>query len=164
MLSERDFSKLSSSLAVGFELDGIVGTLAHIMTAHLIRPEDSSRLRAAKGLLEQIRRGERWLDSGKFDRHSAQAALAFDRAASVLAMPSPTPADFDRAMSKLEKTINILLAGRLPSDEETQEARLFYGRLARRVLQESHRVASVPTHGERPTVATWTQAPSGGTT
>jgi hypothetical protein len=136
------------------------------MTAHLIRPEDSSRLRAAKGLLEQIRRGERWLDSGKFDRHSAQAALAFDRAASVLAISSPTPttADFDGFISRLEKTINILLAGRLPSDEETQEARLFYGRLARRVLQESHRVASVPTHGERPTVATWTQAPSGGTT
>ena len=164
MLSERDFSELSNSLSAGFELDRIVRTLAHIVSTHSIRAEDAARLVAARGLLDQIRNGERWLDFGKFDAHSAQDALAFDRAAGALPMAPPTTEGFNGAISRLETTIDSLLAGRLPGEEDIAEARSFYGRLARRTLQESHRIVSGPPHGEWPTVAAWTQSRGGGAT
>jgi len=122
------------------------------------------RLTAAKGLLDEIRRGERWLDSGNFDAHSAQDALAFDRAAGALSMAPLTTEEFNGAISRLETTIDSLVADRLPGEEEISEARSFYGRLARRTLQESHRIVSGPAHGEGPTVATWTQIQPGAAT
>jgi hypothetical protein len=164
MLSERDFSELSNSLAAGFELDKIVRTLAHIVSTRSIRLEDRTRLTVAKDLLDQIRRGERWLDRGNFDEHSAQDALAFDRAAGALPIEPLTTEEFNRAISRLETIIDSLLAGRLPGDEDIGEARSFYGRLARRTLQESHRIASGPAHGQWPTVTAWTQSRGGGAT
>ena len=164
MLSERDFSELSNSLAAGFQLDRIVRTFAHICSTHSVRPEDRARLTAARKLLDQIRDGERWLDSGRFDAHSAEDALAFDRAAAALPMAGLTRDQFNGAISRLEVTIDDLLGDTLPSEHAVWEARRFYGNLGRRTLQEAHRIVSGPAHGEWPTVATWTQIQPGAAT
>ena len=146
MISETEFAELSDSLSTGFFADKVVMALARTQRLGRLQDKDRLTMKEAERLLEDVLRGEKWLNKKKLDARSAESAVAFDRA--VHALPSiRVSREFVDYITHIRQILHAVQEKGTAPEEEIQEVRSFFFNFARAVSIESQRVierSSVP--------------------
>lgn len=160
MISETEFAELGNSLSTGFFADKVVMAIARTQRVGHLQEKDQKTIKESQSLLEQVLKGEKWLETKKLDAKSAESALAFDRA--VHALPSiRVPREFVDYIKHLRQILRIVQEKGTAPDKEIQEVRSFFFNYARAISIESQRV--IERSSEPQGVFSWTQ-PNQGTT
>ena len=155
MISEAEFLQMGNSLATGFFIDKVVMALAKVQKLGCLQEEDRPVIEKASSLLERVLEGERWLNVKKFDAHSGESALAFDRAARALPLHIRIPNEFIQYITRLKGTFNMLLQQSTAPDDEVKLVRRFFFSYGRTVFMEAQTVIE---HSAEPRgLRLWTQ-------
>jgi hypothetical protein len=153
MIPVTELTDLRNSLSTGFFADRVVTTLARTQRVGQVRKEDQPLLEDALKLLQQIQEGAGWLDSKKFNSHSSESALAFDRATSALAFNTQAPDKFIEHIGNLQAVINKLLENKSASDKDIKLLRDFFYGYGKGVFAEARKIIERP--GEPEGVHLW---------
>ena len=126
MNRELDFTEYGHSLTQSIFADNILLVLVRYQRRRRVGREDKPVLLEARGFLSRIIEAERIFDNPSPSQSSMANARLFDEAVNSISIPLTSKTDFVNYIQKIESTVEKMLSGSKPSQEEISSFEEFF--------------------------------------